>query len=91
MSMQLLQAVMNTQFDNPKYKLMLAQMAFEADEDDTCHTSIGDIAKQCCLNLGKTFQCIQDLEQAGYIKIEKNIRDVCFKLNPARISEKGAH
>jgi hypothetical protein len=91
MSMQLLQVVMNTQFDSPKYKLMLAQMAHTADEKDTCHTAIGDIAKQCCLNLGKTFQCIQELEQGGYLKIEKNIRDVCFKLNPARISEKGAH
>jgi hypothetical protein len=89
--MQLLQVVMNTQFDSPKYKLMLAQMAHTAYENDTCHTAIGDIAKQCCLNLGKTFQCIQELEQGGYLKIEKNIRDVCFKLNPARISEKGAH
>lgn len=91
MSMQLLEVVMNTQFDSPKYKLMLAQMAHTADENDTCHTAIGDIAKQCCLNLGKTFQCIQELEQGGYLKIEKNIRDVCFKLNPTRISEKGAH
>lgn len=92
MSMQLLQVVMSSQFDNPKYKLMLAQMAFESDEQGLCHAAIDQLAPSCGLTLVKIFKVIEELKDSGYLDFQgHHVNGVVFKLNTARIIEKRAH
>ena len=91
MSVHMLETVMTTGFDNAQHKAMLSQMAFEADEEGVCRSDIPGIAERCNLDLTKTFKCIQELNEAGYIDIDNSNRNLEFILNPENIVNQEAH
>tara|TARA_R110001606_G_scaffold8453_2_gene37182 strand:- start:8483 stop:8731 length:249 start_codon:yes stop_codon:yes gene_type:complete len=82
---------MSSRFENPEQKMLLAQMAFEADEQGLCYAVIEKLGPACGLSLTKTFKIIEELKESGCLDFQHHANKVVFKLNPARISEKGAH
>ena len=92
MNSNLISSVMSSRFDNTEHKMILSQIAFEADEQGLCHAAIDRLADSCGLSLVKIFKGIEELKESGCLDFQgHHVNGVVFKLNAARITEKRAH
>ena len=82
MNTNLINSVMQSRFENPEHKMLLAQMAFEADEEGLCHAAIDSLADSCGLTLTKTFKSIEALKESGCLDFQgHHVNKVVFKLS----------
>ncbi len=81
MNSNLINSVMSSRFDNTEHKMILAQMAFEADEQGLCYAVIEKLGPVCGLSLTKTFKIIEELKESGCLDFQHHANKVVFKLS----------